>query len=224
MKSVLISIQPYWVFLIIAKAMGWNIGKQKTVEIRKNYPKADDWNRIVKIYCSKNEKSFARIPKEYQPLMQQFLGKVVGEFVCDKIDYWQYNYMPGVMHIENMSSLSCVPVTELLEYLGQRVDMNGYDKRLYAWHISDLVIYDKPKELSEFYKCGAQSHDELDDGVCNYCIETDYGSKAGYNTPNGYVSCEGRWCENAYQNYLDEEFAITRPPQSWCYVEVLENG
>ena len=25
MKSVLISIQPYWVFLIIAKTMGWEI-------------------------------------------------------------------------------------------------------------------------------------------------------------------------------------------------------
>ena len=32
-------------------------------------------------------------------------------------------------------------------------DLNEYGKnsrQLYAWHISNLVIYDKPKELSEF--------------------------------------------------------------------------
>lgn len=181
----------------IAKVMGWNINKEKTVEVRKNYPKADDWNRIVKIYCSKNEKSFARIPKEYQPLMQQFLGKVVGEFVCDKIDYWQYNYMPGVMHIENMSSLSCVPVTELLEYLGQRVDMNGFDKILYAWHISDLVIYDKPKELSEFIRPCIHGESDVSCFLCD---------KSGY-TPDMHIDCFN---------------TVTRPPQSWCYVEVLK--
>jgi len=37
MKSVLISIQPYWVFLIIARLMGWNIPQEKTVEVRKDY-------------------------------------------------------------------------------------------------------------------------------------------------------------------------------------------
>ncbi len=40
MKSVLISIQPYWVFLIIARLMGWNIPQEKTVEVRKDYPPA----------------------------------------------------------------------------------------------------------------------------------------------------------------------------------------
>lgn len=40
-KSVLISIQPYWVFLIIAKTMGWNIDKEKTAEVRKNFLQAE---------------------------------------------------------------------------------------------------------------------------------------------------------------------------------------
>ncbi len=71
MKSVLISIQPYWVFLIIAKTMGWNIDKEKTVEVRKNYPKAETWDKTAKIYCSKDKKSFARIPKEYPPWLSQ---------------------------------------------------------------------------------------------------------------------------------------------------------
>lgn len=151
-KGVMASIKPYYVFLIIAKAMGWNIEKEKTVEVRKSYPKANDWNKTVKMYCSKDKKSFAMIPKKYQPLMQQFLGKVIGEFMCNKIDYWQNHYKTDVMHIADMSSLSCVSIDDLLDYLGHYVDMNGVDKRLYAWHISDIVIYDKPKELSEFYQ------------------------------------------------------------------------
>lgn len=192
MKSVLISIQPYWVFLIIAKAMGWNIEKEKTVEVRKNYPKANDWDKTVKIYCSKDKKSFAKIPKEYQPLMQQFLGKVIGEFVCDKIDYWQNHYKTDVMHIADMSSLSCVSIDDLLDYLGHYVDMNGVDKKLYAWHISDLVIYDKLKELSVFHKT---CENEL---YCESC--------AMYN--NFYDSCGNK------------ALRLNRAPQSWCYVEV----
>ena len=37
---------------------------------------------------------------------------------------------------------SCLTLDELTNYLSLK---NGY-----AWHISDLKIYDKPKELSEF--------------------------------------------------------------------------
>lgn len=85
MRSVLISIQPYWVFLIIAKMLGWKTDKEKTIEARKSYPKAENWDKVVKIYCSKDERSFSKIPKEYQPLMERYLGKVMGEFVCDQL-------------------------------------------------------------------------------------------------------------------------------------------
>lgn len=64
MKSVLIAIQPYYVFLIIARLMGWSLQQEKTVEVRKDYPKASDWNKVTHIYCSKNRKSFNRIPKD----------------------------------------------------------------------------------------------------------------------------------------------------------------
>lgn len=190
-KGVMASIKPYYVFLIIAKAMGWNIEKEKMVEVRKNYPKANDWNKTVKMYCSKDKKSFAMIPKKYQPLMQQFLGKVIGEFMCNKIDYWQNHYKTDVMHIADMSSLSCVSIDDLLDYLGHYVDMNGVDKRLYAWHISDIVIYDKPKELSEFQQCYKCKHN---------CVRTS-------------------------QNIdLCKYHRLTRPPQSWCYVEKVGEG
>lgn len=147
MKSVLISIQPYWVFLIIAKTMGWNISKEKTVEVRKNFPKDENWNKIAKTYCSKDKKSLAKIPKEYQPLMKRFLGKVIGEFVCDRV----YN-IPFVIPFDSddvwhpmffgFNSMACLADYEIDNYLGKT---DGY-----GWHISDLVIYDKPKWLSEF--------------------------------------------------------------------------
>ena len=154
MKAVLMSIKPYWVFLIIAKAMGWNIDKEKTVEVRKSYPKDESWNKVVKIYCSKDKKSFAKIPKEYQPLMKPLLGKVPGQFVCGGI----YNYTADPFiskHIkkqceisdEDMVKQSCLSLNELYHYESHPETHNW---GLFGWHISNLKTYDKPKELSEF--------------------------------------------------------------------------
>lgn len=73
-------------------------------------------------------------------------------------------------------------------------DMVGYlgNKDGYGLHITALKIYDKPKELSEF------------------CIPCK-------------VSCEN--CKNPlYFECSCEEKGkkiVTRPPQSWCYVEEL---
>ena len=183
MKSVLISIQPYWVFLIIAKAMGWEVEQYKNIEVRKNFPKAGDWNKLVEIYCSKDKKSFNRIPKEYQPLMQKFLCKVVGKWVCDKIyDIKPYFDRPDLLTQyecgwKHGKEFDCLSFSEMNSYL---LEDNGY-----GWHISDLKIYDKPKELSEFLSC-------------KKCV----GKKYNY-----CGSCKGS--------------SITRPPQSWCYVESL---
>lgn len=187
MKSVLISIQPYWVFLIIAKAMGWKIDKEKIIEVRKNFPKTEDWNKLVEIYCSKDKKSFNQIPKEYQPLMQKFLGKVVGKFVCDKIEE-VYQCNSGWVK-EN----GCISQDEFFDYLGiPRGTHFGYDKKAYAWHISDLKIYDKPKDLKEFKKPCDRF---LDCITCKRLVRNDFLS-----------------CDNI----------ITKPPQSWCYVEIKE--
>lgn len=61
-------------------------------------------------------------------------GKVIGEFVCDLI---------GLHHSTDIPS-SCVPVEELKKYA------NG--KMLARWHISDVKIYDQPRELRDFGK------------------------------------------------------------------------
>lgn len=46
--------------------------------------------------------------------------------------------------------------------------------------------------------------------LCQYCEKTDYGNEAYYHTPHGIESCEGRWCEEAYDAYL-EDFYNAQP-------------
>ena len=204
MKYVLISIQPYYVFLIIAKAMGWSIDKEKTIELRTTCPRDKNWNNLVEIYCSKNKKSFNQIPKEYQPLMQRFLGKVVGKWLCNKIDsyvahednkdYWDLS----VKEWEALKQKSCLTIPQILEY-------SEHSDNLYGLHISDLKIYDKPKDLSEFYIYdGEKRRPSID---CEH-------KKPGYSH-DWCLQMDGRFCNECLCN----KKRLTRPPQSWCYVE-----
>lgn len=152
MKSVLMSIQPYYLFLIIAKTMGWNIEREKIIEVRKTYPKDKSWNRIVKMYCSKNKKSFSMIPKEYQPLMEPFLGKVVGDFICDEITKHTLTISELFDSVDINCDDACLKVSDIKAYLGMKYAERKGNYTFFGWYIFDLVIYDKPKELSEFCK------------------------------------------------------------------------
>lgn len=186
MKSVIISIKPYWVFLIIAKTMGWYIYSEKTIEVRKTCPKDNEWNKIGKIYCTKDKQSFNCIPKEYQPFMQKFLGKVIGEFVCDYIEKYEpveSKINGGVEYQVTLQKLCEEIYMSIHEFCSY-----GNGKTLYGWHISDLIIYDKPKELSRFEK------------ICDL---------------NCFAPCP----YYRGKEYECEKPIITRPPQSWCYVE-----
>ena len=157
MKAVMISIRPKWVEKI---ASG-----EKTVEVRKTAPKLETPFKCY-IYCTNYGKTFMhgcivekeclfrnpdtnKIKFDYAFELEcchnkydenNFLsGKVVGEFVCDNI-YAFMQYRPDIV------PKTCLSTKEMEEYLG--------DKDGYGWHISDLKIYDKPKELSEFhYPC-----------------------------------------------------------------------
>ncbi len=199
MKSVMISIKPYWVFLIIAKTMGWNIDKEKTVEVRKTYPQDDEWNKVGKIYCTKDKKSFNHIPKKYQPFMKRFLGKVIGEFVCDRIDTIRKrgiddNFDYCYLSLDEWGNDDIEPeITAVKNSCVLKDDLNDYGKNsrmLYGWHISNLKLYDKPKGLGEFEK------------PCNR---------------NCFTPCP----HYRGKEYECEKPIITRPPQSWCYVESI---
>ena len=142
MKSVLMSIQPKWCELIAS-------GK-KTVEVRKTRPKLEVPFKCY-IYETKDKK-FENIGFHYADGRKDFIhhiGKVIGEFVCDKVVEFENSMYDPAFKITSI--LSCVNFVELALYLG------GKDFG-YGLGISNIVIYDKPRELSEFYSynCGVK--------------------------------------------------------------------
>lgn len=150
MRAVLLSIRPQWCELIAS-------GK-KTIEVRKTRPKMETPFRCY-IYCTKgvslwltmsgkvmNDKAYNRIIDDLPILLN---AKVIGEFVCDQIK--EFDAPGGLYRVTpNYMKDCCLSMSELTDY-GYDEKTNSY-KKLYGWHISDLIIYDKPKELSEFHR------------------------------------------------------------------------
>lgn len=139
--AVLLSINPKWCELISS-------GK-KTVEVRKTKPQLDTPFKCY-IYCTKNGSYTYRTRLDENRLQhaEVWNGKVIGEFVCDKIEFLDIERVnclsKSCKDINTLKDNSCLDSYDLLTYLQSK---NGY-----AWHISDLMIYSKPKELREF--CG----------------------------------------------------------------------
>lgn len=182
MKAVLISIQPKWCELI---ANG-----KKTVEVRKTKPKLET---PFKCYIYQTRKTWVY---DIYSRIADWQGKVIGEFVCDRIRC-EKEVADGLVDIV-FEITSCINARDLFEYANGNV--------LYSWHISDLVIYDKPKELREFTTfCNSYFDGDKCDG-CKYFINGDC-----YEYDESDCGCNGLK-------------PITKPPQSWCYVERLGEG
>ena len=125
-KAVMLSVRPKWCEKI---ARG-----EKTIEVRKTRPKLETPFKCY-IYCTQGNDA-RRLRGSW--------GKVIGEFTCDRIfpinvfdngsiQNWLFEHMKR----------SCLTYEELADYIG-----NG--KTGYGLHISDLRIYNKARELSEF--------------------------------------------------------------------------
>ena len=212
MKSVLITTRPQWVEKICHKIGEDETGKaiyEKRIEVRKSAPQEVPFKAYI--YCTKPKKWFrfsswgyasdeclwlsnGKIKmcdgfefwadgRDYQCVN----GKVIGEFICDKVERLEEHIEQGGLYYTlsyTFNEQAQLDNWELHDY--------GKGKTLYAWHISDLKIYDKPRELSEFRK------------PCKVSCE---------NCKNPlYFEC---WCEEKGKKI------VTRPPQSWCYVEDL---
>lgn len=155
MKSVLISIQPKWCELIAS-------GK-KTVEVRKAAPKEKEPFKAY-IYQTKKKWTYRLLEK-----LGLYQGKVVGEFVCDRIDNIFYDDRERTNPpLEEILEQSCLTYSELCEY--------GNYKDLYGWHISDLKIYDTPKKLGEFNGYCSKKKECYAD-VIRHCDDTHFSWK-----------------------------------------------
>ena len=77
--------------------------------------------------------------------------------------------------------------------------MNYLKETGYGWHISDLRIYDTPRDLGEFWFPPELYCEKELCGGCPYDQVADVNGEYSYD-------CEWRR-------------PLSRPPQSWCYVE-----
>ena len=193
MKSVLLSTRPKWCEKICHEIGTDKNGKpiyEKPIEVRKTKPsiptpfKVFIYETYDKKYdgigiCWGKGKSFEHGCK-----------KVIGEFICDKvypIKYQgnRYSVADEEQSVTNeIARQSCLDYDDMVSYLGNK---DGY-----GWHISQLKIYDKPKELREFYK-PCPTKEKGDCLSCDCLADNDFG---GICTNN-----------------------LTRPPQSYMYVE-----
>ena len=218
MKSVMISVQPQWCEKIknIVGQKGTKPIYEKSVEIRKTRPKIDTPFKCY-IYETK---------ALYKPSGSNHLfngeGKVIGEFVCNRIQEYESEFVDddcfemiasidrdeegdatGFYEWTNDSDIPytntdffkkcCVGYADLKKYMGE-----GFST-FYGWHISDLVIYKKPKELSEFYTVCKMN--------CEYC---EMWGSVRVNAEEFDMDCKSDWFNHK---------PLKRPPQSWCYID-----
>lgn len=119
-------------------------------------------------------------------------GKVIGEFICDKmVEVVRNGFVNPFAINSQVLEKGHLSNNEFLSYT------DHYRKDLYALHISQLVIYDKPKDLTEFRKprkranCG-----------CKDCAS--------------YYNKQCRWDGGGCDKLI-----IRKAPQSWCFAEKL---
>lgn len=208
MKAILMSVQPKWVSKILSG--------EKTIEIRKTAPKCKLPIEVY-IYCTKGKplliKLFDRLKKAFRYTLSNrntnvwdtediMCGKIVAKFTLNKINKIdnkgnRFTIGNDDGYTERIAKQSCLIYADLRDY--------AKEKNLYAWHIADLVVFDKPMELSEF-----ETQCEYDkkptqqiDKNCSQCVNFE-------NFDFLPIMCRS-----------NGRLKLTRPPQSWQYVEKL---
>lgn len=183
MKAVMISIQPKWVEKIV--------NGEKTIEVRKSAPKEVPF----KCYIYETKGQYVKFTHGAHTKYGYGRGKVIGEFICDKVEMVNAkcsDYGIDLFYHDCLTN-GCLTEREIEKYFNvpEDRDLRAMKGNGYVWNISDLKIYDKLKELSEFRKPCDRF---LDCCTCRRLVR------------NECMSCDNK---------------ITRPPLSWCYVEDL---
>ena len=174
------------------------VNGEKTIEVRKTRPKLETPFKAY-IYCTMPDAKDQHNILELHGAdgkIRKANGKVIGEFTCDRIDRLAPANDPyGIYDIDDDYVFqTCLENGALWDY--------GHGTPLYGWHISGLRIYDAPKKLGEFWRdCLEYSELSTNCWSCeNVCGD---GDETDCNT--------------------DGRLYLHRPPQSWCYVEAVED-
>lgn len=189
MKAILMSIRPKWCEMIFSG--------EKTIEVRKTAPKLETPFKVY-VYCTSiknmNLSDYVEMHAKIGGKIDDWSGKVIGEFVCDEI-YEFITWGTGVACIDsNLTQVpqervikeTCLVEQQIMDYLERGI--GNYEG--VGLHISNLKIYDTPRELSDF-KTPDKPYHEI--------IERD----GSLMLMDGYESGK----------------PIKRAPQSWQYVE-----
>ena len=197
MKAIMISIKPKYVAKIL--------NGEKTIEVRKKFPK--DYRGWVYIYCTKDKERLVDLRDDnfYFGGSERLNGKVVARFYCNNVDNyvngrkWSWNFgapMWGACNdYEYILKDTCLTDDELRNYAD--------DLAFIAIHISNLEIFNEPKELSEFRLCcSSQNHFDEYSFKCMRC--------KAYRVD---ISQDEIWCSK-------RKLELTKAPQNFCYVEV----
>ena len=214
--KILLSVHPKYCELIFS-------GK-KTIEVRRTRPKLESPFEVL-VYETKGKTKYWS-----QPLSIPYTegrGKVIGSFICDKItryesefwdddtyeriqepwepldfaEYGEYEYDTIGINGEfygagvELSKQLCLSWKELRNYVGQGI------RNFYGWHITEPKLFDKPKELSEFYI------------PCKW-----YEKGNGCPEDCGFFKLDGCTIDRT-DDFCEGKRPFTRPPQSWCYIE-----
>lgn len=191
MKAVMLSLRPQWCEKIF--------NGSKSIEVRKSRPSIPT-PFTVYVYQTKHKGGNATVREVLNSVYGG--GKVIGEFVCNRITCCQAYYgESGEKHLTNLFwdevKRTCLTEHEMFDYIVGKGKKEGTG---WLWHITEPKLFDKPRELCEFYapcRKGKETADESCKG-CSYAFK-------GVST--GEIICDN---------------AITRPPQSFCYIEVDE--
>lgn len=194
-KAILISIRPEWVEKIL--------NGEKTIEIRKSMPKCE-LPIDVYIYCS-NPNKYRLWRSSYRNVLN---GKVVAKFTLNKVEKFKVEHLPLLQEMGYINPYTLISFTGNLKtmYLEQNScllleDVYKYaqNENVFAWHIENLQIFDKPMELSEFYYICQRS---------GQCFCKDYFNRNNYHK---LIGDDERGLCNKWLNVL-------KAPQSWQYV------
>jgi len=261
MKAILISIQPQWVAKILSG--------EKTIEVRKTFPRhyepievyiyctkgdsksPNTWDApIFKAGVKYSEKYSENAILRKLPVSSGFLPrqKVVAKFTLKTVDYLGWGGLCVKEDAEKELQGTCLTKQDIIEYAGKKLPIIEIDGRAlkdmtrlscYKWHIENLVIFDNPMELSEFYTTCPDAYLGGDGwgGEDWYC--QDGYSKHSVKDPEnkGSISWDeciyfdnprvgGESCENQDYAYCmcSGKKPVTKPPQSWQYVEVASDN
>ncbi len=225
MKAILLSVQPKWLEKIL--------NGEKTIEIRKSKPNCELPIDIY-VYCSKggcylydkwdNCGTFIdySLEKKNYNKPRKLNGKVVAKFTLNKVEDICISSDDLSKHpviefdkFKDILKKSCLSNDECQDYIRGKGDewlLKPFDIG-YAWHIDNLVVFDKPKELKEFYKVGnnkwleeaRKQHEE---------VRKRFGNEYRVNSDEEM--------EKIYKLPIINPNVITKSPQSFMYVEVEE--